>query len=185
MAAITNPPAVQRKTETKTPATSETAPTPQPEALSPPVPVAPPVENAPPPTIPVTVKDGATLGIELAEDIPVTAEAGRPLKFATTSELRIGGVLLVAKGALVKGQIVEGAQKKFLRSTKTTLRLLEVEVAGGQKIPVRSLSGRRPDGKYELPVDPPVKPKSKDVVAQIGTPFVAYVDGDHTLHVPK
>jgi serine/threonine-protein kinase len=133
----------------------------------------------------VAVKDATPLTITLAEDIPATADAGRPLKFVATSEIRVGDTLVVAKAALVTGEIVEGAKRKLIGGSKMTFRLAEVEAVGGEKLKVRAVPGRRPDGKHERPVETPVKPKSKDLEASAGAVYVAYLDGDQTVSVRK
>jgi serine/threonine protein kinase len=181
------------------PAKSAEGPQPQPPEPNPltvaepvpanaaPVPV--PIPNALPETVSVNLRDGMTISIALAEDIPLSVEPGRRVKLVATNEMRIGDTLVVAKGASAFGEIASGATKRFLGgafgSSKVTMRLIEVEGAGGQKINVRIIPPRRDDGKYEVAVDPRIKPKSKDVAAEIGTPFVAYVNGDQTINLTK
>lgn len=168
-------------------------PSDSPQAAVPAVPDAPPTpEHVPvalPESVPVNLKDGMTLSVALAEDIPAAAEPGRPVKLTTMNELRVGDALVVPRNAPVTGEIASGASKRFLSgafgTTKMTIRLIEAEAVGGQRINVRVVPGRRQDGRYEVPVDPKVKPKSKDVAAEIGTPFVAYVSGDQTIKVTK
>jgi serine/threonine protein kinase len=177
----------QQKNQVPQAAPVEPAPVPQaaePPPQPPPQPVPVPVAAAPA-MVKVAVKDGAPLTITLAEDIPASSDTGRPLKFAATSEIRVGDTLVVAKAALVVGEIVEGAKRKLIGGSKMTLRLIEVEAVGGEKLKVRALPGRRPDGKYERPVETPAKPRSKDLEASAGAVYVAYVDGDQTLSVRK
>ena len=143
-------------------------------------PVTPP---APRNTASVTVPDGRPFMIRLNADVPNDADEGTPLRFTVKEDLKIGDLLVIAKGATVTGQIVNGGKKRIIGSTKMTMRLIDAETTGG-KLRLRSLPGRRADGNYERPVDTGVK-KSKDVAAGSGTEYVAYVDSEQTLTVRK
>jgi hypothetical protein len=87
---------------------------------------------------------------------------------------------VIAKGAAVTGAIVEGAKRKFIVSTKMTLRLIEATGVDGNKIRVRATSAARPDGQSTRQVDTGVK-KPKDVAAPAGTEYIAYIDGAQTV----
>jgi hypothetical protein len=172
------------------------APTPAPvpvASVTPPEPVAAP-EPAPAPrlrlppeiTQTVTLVDGSPITVTLSEDIPDNADAGRPLHFTVTNDVRMEGSIVFAKGAPVTGEIVEGAKKKLFGGTKMTLRLLAIEAADGRKYRIRAVSARGGgDAKNQRPVETNVKPKSKDVTASAGTGYIAYIDGDVTITVRK
>jgi hypothetical protein len=135
----------------------------------------------------VTMVDGLSIPIALAEDVPDSADAGRPLHFYVTKDVRVDGALVIAKDAAVTGEIVDGAKKKlFGGGTKMTMRLLNVDAADGRKYRVLAQSPRgAADNKNLIAVETKVKPKSKDVTASAGTPYTAYLDGDVSVTVRK
>src|SRR5262249_20230225 len=76
-------------------------PVPQPQA-PPPTPVAAPTP-AKPVTATVTIPDGQPFSITLTADIPNNAEEGMPLRFALTSDFKIGDQVAISRGTLVSG----------------------------------------------------------------------------------
>jgi hypothetical protein len=125
--------------------------------------------------------------INLAEDIPQNAEEGRPLHFTVAKDLRVGDLVVIAKGAGVTGEVAQAARKGTLGfgGAKATMRLLVVDAVDGKKYRVRAQSARGAEGKNERPVETNVKPKNKDLAADAGTEYVAYIDGDVTISVKK
>jgi hypothetical protein len=158
-------------TSTPAPAPAETAP-------------APAAVPAPRSEVALTLSDGLAFSLSLAEDIPQNAEEGRPLRFTVAKDVRVGDVVVIAKGAAVSGTIAQTGRKLF-GGSKMTLRLLTVDAVDGQKCRIRAQSGRTSDGKNERSVETNVKPKNKDLVAAAGTEYIAYIDGDVTLSVKK
>ncbi len=155
---------------------------------------APPVETAanipavsPTGLVAVTLTDGMPFYVSLTEDVPQSAEEGRPLHFTVAKEVRIGDLVVFAKGAAVSGEIVQTGHKGTfgIGGSKMTMRLLVADAVDGKKYRIRAQSARGADGKNERPVETNVKPKNKDLVAAAGTEYVAYVDGDVTLSVKK
>ena len=154
----------------------------------------PPVETAanipavsPTGFVAVTLTDGMPFYISLAEDVAQTAEEGRSLHFTVAKEVRIGDLVVFAKGAAVTGEIVQTGHKGTfgIGGSKMTMRLLVADAVDGKKYRIRAQSARGADGKNERPVETNVKPKNKDLVAAAGMEYVAYVDGDVTLSVKK
>jgi serine/threonine-protein kinase len=135
----------------------------------------------------VTLTDGLAFSITLAEDIPQNVEEGRSLRFTAAKEVRVGELVVIAKGASVVGEIAQAARKGTfgIGGSKMTMRLLVVDAVDGKKYRVRAQSARAADGKNERPVETNVKPKNKDLVAAAGTQYVAYIDGDATLSIKK
>lgn len=125
--------------------------------------------------------------VTLTEDIPQNAEEGVPLHFTLAKELRIGDLVVLAKGAAVTGVVAQAARKGKLGigGSKMTMRLATADAVDGRKVRVRALSARSGDGKNERPVETNVKPKNKDLIAAAGTEYVAYIDGDVTVSVKK
>ena len=177
-------PATKGATASTPPVATATKETPAPAPV-----VETPKAVAPPPVvarnvISVTVPDAKPFMIRLSADVPNDADEGTALRFTVRDDVKVGESLVLAKGAIVTGQIVNGGKKRIIGSTKMTLRLIDAETNGGGKLRLRSLPGKRADGNYERPVDTGVK-KSKDVAAPVGTEYVAYVDSDQTFNVRK
>ena len=130
----------------------------------------------------VTLTDGIPFTITLAEDIPQNAEEGRPLRFTVATDVRVGDLVVIAKGATVTGAIAQAGHKGTFGfgGTKMTMRLLVTDAVDGHKYRVRAQSARSADGKNERPVETNVKPKNKDLAATAGTEYIAYIDGDVT-----
>ncbi len=186
--ATSAPPSTVASAAPAAPVTSAATPTPAPapEASAAPAASLRPLRLPPEITTTVTLVDGLPIPITLTEDIPNSADAGRALHFTASDDVRVEGALVIAKGAAVTGEIAEGAKKKAFGSTKATLRLLTVDAADGHKYRVRAVSARGGgDAKNQAPVETKVKPKSKDVTASAGAPYVAYMDGDVTVTVRK
>jgi hypothetical protein len=195
-----NPKAAPVKSAAPAAATSSPSPVPAPtspsttttaaSAPSAPAPVpapAPAAVSAPGSVVAVTLTDGIPFSILLAEDIPQNAEEGRPLRFTVSKDVRVGDLVVIAKGATVTGAIGQAARKGpfGMGGAKMTLRLLVTEAVDGKKYRVRAQSARGADGKTDRQVEPPVKPKNKDLVAAAGTEYLAYIDGDVTISVKK
>jgi hypothetical protein len=174
----------------------KSAPPPPTSAIPPPpvqtaaAPVAPPVavvQVPPAPVVapagethPVAVASGLPFPIVLVDDIPAAAEEGAPLRFTASRDFKVDDMVVIAKGAAITGAIVEGAKRKFIVSTKMTMRLMEATGVDGNKIRVRATSAARADGQSTRPVDTGVK-KPKDVAAPAGTEYIAYIDGAQTV----
>lgn len=185
----TTTPAAQTKSQKSAP-----APTPAPVAPPPPVqtaaaPVAPPVAVVEPPPVSVAAPvkpvpqtrmvaapNGTPFSIVLAEDVPSAAEEGTPLRFTVKEDFKIDDTVVIAKGAPVTGAIVEGSKKKFIVSTKMTMRLIEATGIDGNKIKLRATSAAKTDGPPTRPVETGAK-RPKDMAAAAGTEYIAYIDG--------
>jgi len=195
-----NPKAAPVKSAAPAAATSSPSPSPSPPSPSTttaaasapsspaPVPTPPPAAvSAPGSVVAVTLTDGIPFSIALEEDIPQNAEEGRPLRFTVSKDVRVGDLVVIAKGATVTGAIAQtGRRGTFgIGGAKMTLRLLVTEAVDGKKYRVRAQSARSADGKTDRPVEPLVKPKNKDLVAAAGAEYLAYIDGDVTISVKK
>jgi hypothetical protein len=197
--AMRNPKAAPPKPAAPPPSTSAAAAstTPAPSASSPASATAPaaPVTTATTPNpvsaphsiVAVTLTDGMPFSIALAEDVPQGAEEGRRLRFTASSDVRVGDLVVIAKGAAVMGAIAQAERKGRLGigGSKMTLRLIVVDAVDGHKYPVRAQSAKGAGDKNERQVEPAVKPKNKDLVAATGTEYIAYIDGDATVSVKK
>jgi serine/threonine protein kinase len=165
--------------------TTATAPPPATPAPTPVPAAAPP--SAAGAIVAVTLTDGIPFFITLTEDIPQSAQEGTPLRFTVAKDVRVGDLVVIAKGAAVTGAIAQVGRKGTfgIGGGKMTMRLLTVDAVDGHKCRIGTQSGRSGDGKSERPVETNVKPKNKDLVAAAGTEYLAYIDGDVTVSVKK
>jgi serine/threonine-protein kinase len=153
-------------------------------AIPPPVPPAP-ADSAPPESAVVQpgvrVTGGVPFEIALLEDVPADPQPGIPLRFETVKDVRSSGAVVIAKGALVTGEIVAGTRKKFLgRSSRPSYRLFDVAAVDGSKLKVRATPGRNPE-KKDRPLDALDHLRPKDLAATAGSRFLAYFDGDQIV----
>ena len=134
----------------------------------------------------VQVIGGLSFPIVLVEDVPADSKSGQPLSFQVTRGVTVGGAVVIAKGAVVTGEVVEAAKKKFLvHTTRPTFRLLEVTAVDGTKVKVRAFPGRLGESRKDPPLDPTGGARSRDAIAPAGSRFLAYFDGDQTVTLRK
>ena len=171
----------------------------QPEAQNQATPSAPTPTPAPKATQPQTtqpatpevtasVSDGTRIRILLDHDVPATADSGNPISFVVGDDVRVGDLLVIAKGAVAKGVITEGTKKKFLRRSKVTMTLNTVEAVDGKQINLRESRAKKAGERKPIEVEPGgANPKSPDksVEAPKGTFYFAFVDGDVLVKAKK
>jgi serine/threonine protein kinase len=135
------------------------------------------------PTHTVQIPDGTPVPIALLADVRANVEPGQSLWFRVSHDVRIDDAVVIAKGALVTGEIVEKSRKKFLVKTeKPTFRLIQVAAVDGSKLKVRATPAEA--AKSERQLDPrPVPPK--DLAAQAGAEFLGYVENDQTVTLKR
>jgi serine/threonine protein kinase len=172
--ATTQPPAVPpppRPTTTTPRTSSETATPPRRPVIQ---------------TVPVTVNDALPFRIVLTEDVAANGQEGQALRFTVVDGFKVGDTMVIPPGATVTGSITSEAGKKFLGiGNKMTFRLLQADAVDGQKINVRSKSGKQANGPTTRPFDTGKNPKTKGLAASQGTEYIAYIDGDQTVSVRK
>jgi serine/threonine-protein kinase len=193
-------PAAPVDTKAKSSAVASGKPTVAPPPVSVTPPVSQPAQNskmtAAPPApvpakpaatagVPVNVSDATPFSISLAEDVPADAEEGRALHFTVVDGLKVGDVVVIAKGASVTGSVVEAGKRKTFGGNKMTFRLLQVDAVDGKKINVRAEPSRGKDGPAKRPIDAGAKGKTKEIAAAAGSQYVGYVEGDQTVSVRK
>jgi serine/threonine protein kinase len=177
-------PALSAPTPPATPALPVIAPSPAPAAL-------PTTLSAPPPAnrierpFNVSIPDGTPIRVLLAADVPADVQEGQPLRFTVADAIRVEDGLVIAKGATVTGEVVEGAKKRFIGTSKATYRLTQVDAIDGRKLNVRATPGKGTDGAARRPLENPNQRHSKDVAAEAGTEYIAYVDGIQTVSARK
>jgi hypothetical protein len=160
---------------------------PVPAATPAPAPAASPVAAAiPGPAVNVVVPDALPFKITLAVDIPADADVGRPLRFAVSEDFKVGGTIVLAKGATVYGEISEAGKKKMFGfgGARTSLKFTKAETPGGHTLNVRALAVKKGDGVTQRPVDTGQR-QPKDLAAAKGTEYIAYTDGEQTFSLPR
>jgi serine/threonine protein kinase len=135
--------------------------------------------------VPVNVADSIPFYIQLAENVPADAEEGRPLRFTVSEGLKIGDAVVVAKGAMVTGSIVEAKKGGFMGGNKMTFQLALADAVDGKKLHVRAESAHGKNGPVKRPIDSGAKGKTKEIAAAAGSQYVAYIDGEQTVSVHK
>ena len=173
-------PAGAPPSSSSSPAPAVTPPPPPPEPV-------PAVSATPSRVVAVTLSDGMAFAITLTEDVPQNAQEGRPLHFTVSKDVRVGDLVAISKGAPVVGEVAQAARKGTfgIGGAKATLKLLVVDAVDGKKYRVRAQSARGADGKNERPVETNTRAKNRDMVADAGTEYIAYIDGDVTISVKK
>jgi serine/threonine-protein kinase len=182
----TAPPSVPPVTK-PSPIPVATAPAQAAPAVAPPVatpPAAAPGQPAPTRIHTVSIPGGMPFGITLTQDIPVKLTVGQALRFVVTKDVKVGDVVVIAKGTPVNGEVVDpGEGKKLLVvKNKATFRLTSVESTGGTKLAIRAIPSHKPEDKAERPVEQPGS-KTKDVLAPTGTEYLGYIDNDQVVTV--
>jgi serine/threonine-protein kinase len=183
--------AVPPPTKSQTPTPAATTPAPVAAPVTPPPAPVQPAPAAPAPTTTVgtntmvIVPDGKPFNISLAADVPVKLTAGQKINFTVTNDVKIGDMVVIAKGTPVAGEVVDpGDSKKVLgiigSKNKATFKLSSAESAGGTKLNIRTTPAHsdKPDHAIELPGT-----KTKDVLSHAGAEYMSYVDGDQTVTI--
>ncbi|HUB81396.1 MAG TPA: serine/threonine-protein kinase [Bryobacteraceae bacterium] len=189
--------AVARPTPAAQPAPNKQTPspaliTPPPAAAAPATPPPAPTQPAPaaaPPvaqvkTTLVVVPDGKPFNLTLAADVPVKITTGQKINFTITNDVKIGDVVVIAKGTPVTGEVVDAGDAKkvlgIIGSRKATFKLSTVASAGGGKVAIRATPAH--SDKSDHPIELPGT-KSKDVWAHSGAEYMAYIDGEQTVTI--
>ncbi len=193
------PPTQPKQAATAPKQTPAVVPTPTPVVPVPqPVAIPTPVTQAPPTVVPVTaappkpttgtvvVPDATPFAILLSADIMKGMDAGAPLRFTVEQDFKQGDTVVIAKGTLVTGSIVDTGGNRILgMGSKMTLRIDQTESTSGQKIALRALGARKPDGVTTRQAEANTKSKTKDMVAPAGSEYYAYIDGEQKVTVKK
>ena len=132
----------------------------------------------------VSISGGMPFSITLTQDVPAKLTAGQLLRFTVTKDLKVGDVVVIAKGTPVNGMVADpGEGKKLLVvKNKATFRLTTVDSTGGTKLAIRAIPGHKPEDKAERPIEQSGT-KTKDVLAPAGTEYLGYIDNDQVVTV--
>jgi hypothetical protein len=138
--------------------------------------------------IPIAVSDSLPFRVILSADVPKDIEQGTLLHFTAAEDVRVGGTVVIAKGAKVTGMVArEGSRRKFLPfgGRKVTFELQQADSADGKKLNVRATVGHPADGIAMRPFDTGKGSKPKGLAAVQGTAYIGYIDGNQTVSVSK
>jgi serine/threonine protein kinase len=149
-------------------------------------PAVPPVASTPlkpgakPSATSVTVPDGTPLRLSLAEDLPDDVPEGSTIHFTVDTDLVENGVAVLPAGAKATGTVVEGRKKKVFGWSKISYRLDNVQSLDGKQVRIRAASIAGSPNATKHPLELPGA-KAKDLAAQKGAHFPAYIDGDVSI----
>ncbi len=190
-------PATPRSASGTVPVPTKAASAPLTPAESVPVPVSAPVTAPPAPVQPapatpapaapsriftVTIPDAKPFHLTLAQDVPIKLTAGQKINFTITTDVKMGDVVVIAKGTPVYGTVIDpGDTKKLLIvKGKATFKLTTVDSAGGGKIAIRATPGRTEKGDRTIELQ---GTKTKELLAPAGTEYMAYTEGEQTVTI--
>jgi serine/threonine-protein kinase len=127
----------------------------------------------------VSILGGLAFNIALTQDVPVKLTTGQLLHFTVSKDLRVGDVVVIAKGTGLTGEVVDpGDSKKLLIvKSKATFKLTSVDSTGGTKLAIRAAAG-----KGDRPIEQPGT-KNKELLAPAGTEYLGYIENDQTVTV--
>ncbi len=143
------------------------------------------------------LEDGTKVGLTLGRELSSGKEAaGNRVDFLVADEIRVKDLVVIQKGALAYGTIVEAqARRRLGRAGKLNVRIEEVRLADGSRAKLRAIQDTKGKGRQGVMTAAiigagvlffPVAPmflfiRGKDVIIAQGTPVTAYVDGNTEL----
>lgn len=129
--------------------------------------------------------DGTELSVVTTEEISSkTATEGDPLNFKVEEDVKVDGKVVIAKGALVKGEVSNARKSgRMGKGGQLSIRVLSTESVDGQKVKLRASKGKEGDDKTGTTVALVVLfgplgflKKGKDAKIKEGTRIKAYTD---------
>jgi hypothetical protein len=142
----------------------------------------------------VEIPDGTELAVVTADTISSkTATEGDPLTFKMDEDLKINGVVVIAKGTFVKGY-VSSAEKNghFGKAGKLGIRVESTKTVDNQTIKLRASKGKEGDSKTGTTVALVVLfgplgflKHGKNAEIKEGTKLKVFTDEAKTVNVPQ
>lgn len=141
----------------------------------------------------ITIPDGTELTVVTTEEISSkTAVEGDPITFKVAEDVVVGGKVVIASGALVKGEVSNAKKSgRMGKGGALSIRITSTTTVDEQKIKLRASKGREGDDKTGTTVALVVLfgplgflKKGKDAKIKEGTRIKAYTDEDKKV-VPK
>jgi hypothetical protein len=133
----------------------------------------------------IVIPDGTELTVITTEEISSkTAVEGDPLSFKMDEDVMVNGKVVIARGALVKGEISNAKKSGRLgKGGALSIRILSTVTVDDQKIKLRAAKGKEGDDKTGTTVALVVLfgplgflKKGKDAKIKEGTRIKAYTD---------
>jgi hypothetical protein len=140
----------------------------------------------------VSLPDGTELTVITIEEISSkTATEGDALTFKVDEDVKINGKVVIAKGALVKGEISNAKKSGRMGKAGTlSIRILSTTAVDDQKVKLRASKGKEGDDKTGTTVALVVLfgplgflKKGKDAKIKEGTRIKAYTDEEKKVMV--
>ena len=138
--------------------------------------------------------DGTELTVVTTEEISSkTAVEGDPINFKVDEDIKVGGKTVIAKGALVKGEVSNSKKSgRMGKGGQLSIRILSTESVDGQKVKLRASKGKEGDDKTGTTVALVVLfgplgflKKGKDAKIKEGTRIKAYTDEEKKVAVKE
>ena len=140
----------------------------------------------------ITIPDGTEISVVTIEEISSkTAAEGDPLTFKVDEDVVINGKTVIAKGALVKGEVSNSKKSgRMGKAGALSIRILSTMTVDDQKVKLRASKGREGDDKTGTTVALVVLfgplgflKKGKDAKIKEGTRIKAYTDEEKKVKV--
>lgn len=140
----------------------------------------------------ITIPDGTEISVVTAEEISSkTATEGDPLNFTVDEDVKINGKVVIAKGALVKGEVSDAKKSGRMGKAGTlSIRILSTTTVDDQKIKLRASKGKEGDDKTGTTVALVVLfgplgflKKGKNAKIKEGTKIKAFTDEEKKVQV--
>jgi hypothetical protein len=147
------------------------------------------------------LEDGTPVQIAFAQEVSSgTAHSGDQIQFEVVDEVRVGGVVVIPKGALAWGTVTMAqARRRMARGGKIDIQINAVRLADGEKASLRATKqgnggghvgamtvGIVAAGLLFFPVAPLfLLMKGKDITFPKGTQVPVFVDGNFRLDLAK
>lgn len=144
------------------------------------------------PTAEVVIPDGTEITVVTTEEISSkTATEGDPVTFKVDDDVKINGKVVIAKGALVKGEISNAKKSgRMGKGGSLSIRILSTTTVDDQKIKLRAAKGKEGDDKTGTTVALVVLfgplgflKKGKNAKIKEGTRIKAYTDEEKKVTI--
>ena len=149
-------------------------------------------QDAPAAAPEVVLPDGTELNVVTIEEISSkTATEGDALTFKVDEDIAVNGKVVIAKGALVKGEVSNAKRSgRMGKAGALSIRILSTEAVDGQKVKLRASKGKEGEDKTGTTVALVVLfgplgflKKGKDAKIKEGTRIKAYTDEEKKVMV--
>jgi hypothetical protein len=140
----------------------------------------------------VVLPDGTELNVVTTEEISSkTATEGDALTFKVDEDITVNGKVIIAKGALVKGEVSNAKKSgRMGKAGALSIRILSTETVDGQRLKLRASKGKEGDDKTGTTVALVVLfgplgflKKGKNAKIKEGTRIKAYTDEEKRVQV--